>query len=1102
MKFRAWLTRSYVPIFAVFLVLALAISLTGYAYYRAGKSRISDQVGRELAAIADLKVQQLAQWRKERLANAAVRSQNPFVTDAVTRLSLGQATAHDHRGLVVYLASLCREYDYGSALLFDSRGNVLLAAGKPVGILRPHLLPYVEAGLRAGSPSLSDFHRADQGGQVHLSLIVPFRDPLTPRAQVVGVLLLLIDPSRFLYPLIESWPTPSRTAETVLFRREGDELVYLNELLHRKNTALNLRLPLTTERLPAAMAVRGEATGLLTDVKDYRGVRVVAVARRVPESPWYIVSKVDEEEVFTDVARLARMTLLIVGALLIAAATSAGLIWRVQTGRALRESEERSRTTLDGMMEGCQIIGFDWRYRYVNEAAARHGRQSRAEHLGRTMMEVYPGIETTEMFRVVRRCMENRTSEQMENEFDYPDGTTGWFQLCVQPVPEGIFILSLDIGERKQAEEQYHLLFNEMITGVTLHEIICDEEGKPCDYRFLSANPAFERLTGLKVNDVIGRTIRELLPSARPRWIERYGETALTGKSIHFEDFSEEFGKYFEIAAFSPKRGQFAVVTADITERKQAEAALRASEERFRATFEQAAVGVAHVGLDGRFVRINDRFCQIVGYAREDLIGKAGTDITYPDDVEPGMVHFRRLVGGEISTYSIEKRYVRTDRSVISANLTMSLVRAPLGAPDYAVAVIEDISNRKQAEEGVARYARELAVRNRIGEVFLTVPDEEMYTDVLAIVLEALESQYGVFGYLGEDGGLVVPTMTRTVWDTCQVPDKTFVFPRETWGNGSWPQAIREKRTICLNEPSTKTPEGHIPISRHISMPLVYRNEVVGLLQVANKETDYTDQDIALLQTIGRTIAPVLDAKLKRERQDEQLGRALADLERSNRELEQFAYVASHDLQEPLRMVSSYTQLLEKRYRDKLDQDATEFIAFAVDGANRMQRLIGDLLAYSRVTTRGKALEPVDAHAALGEAIGNLAMMIDENHAVVTTDDLPMVKADHGQLVLVFQNLVSNGIKFHGDGPLRVHVSAETKGREWVFSVRDNGIGISPEYFDRIFVIFQRLQSASQHPGTGIGLALCKRIVERHGGRIWVESEVGKGSTFHFTLPA
>jgi len=239
----------------------------------------------------------------------------------------------------------------------------------------------------------------------------------------------------------------------------------------------------------------------------------------------------------------------------------------------------------------------------------------------------------------------------------------------------------------------------------------------------------------------------------------------------------------------------------------------------------------------------------------------------------------------------------------------------------------------------------------------------------------------------------------------------------------------------------------------------------------------------------------------KELKQAEELKQAVEALELSNRDLEQFAYVASHDLQEPLRMVSSFTQLLAKRYRGRLDKDADEFIAYIVAGARRMQALINDLLTYSRVDTRGESFGPIDSEAAFDQAIANLQVAIKEAEAVITHDPLPPLIADSSQIVQLFQNLLGNAIKFRGKEPPRIHVSARRENNEWVFSSRDNGIGIAPEYFDRVFVIFQRLHSREEYPGTGTGLAICKRIVERHGGRIWVESELNKGSTFYFAIP-
>ncbi len=227
----------------------------------------------------------------------------------------------------------------------------------------------------------------------------------------------------------------------------------------------------------------------------------------------------------------------------------------------------------------------------------------------------------------------------------------------------------------------------------------------------------------------------------------------------------------------------------------------------------------------------------------------------------------------------------------------------------------------------------------------------------------------------------------------------------------------------------------------------------------------------------------------------------LEELARSNEELEQFAYVSSHDLQEPLRMISSYLQLLQRRYQGNLDEKADKYIYYAVDGASRMQNLINDLLEFSRVTTRAGEPEPTDSEFVLNQVLSNLDLYIKENKATVSHDSLPEVMADTTQLAQVFQNLIANGIKFHSEEAPKIHISAEKKANEWIFSVQDNGIGIDPQYSEKIFEVFKRLHKKEEYPGTGIGLAICKKIVERHGGRIWVESELGKGSTFYFTLP-
>lgn len=318
------------------------------------------------------------------------------------------------------------------------------------------------------------------------------------------------------------------------------------------------------------------------------------------------------------------------------------------------------------------------------------------------------------------------------------------------------------------------------------------------------------------------------------------------------------------------------------------------------------------------------------------------------------------------------------------------------------------------------------------------------------------------------------------------------------------------------------TPDEVIGKNVNVLMPAPYHDEHDGYLrnylgtgvkkiigigrEVTGRRKDGGEfpMDLAVSETIlgdRRIFTGIVRDASERKRAEDALARQAEELARSNVELERFAYVASHDLQEPMRTVRSFAQLLQRRCGEKLDGDAKEFLRFITDGVQRMQTLIQDLLAYSRVSSQGAAFLPADCNQIIVRVLENLQASIESQRAEVTVDPLPMLVADATQLGQLFQNLLGNALKFHGKAPPRIRLSAREGDYEWVFSVKDNGIGIAPEYFERIFIIFQRLHTIEEYGGTGIGLAICKKIVERHGGRIWVESAVGEGSTFHFSIP-
>jgi signal transduction histidine kinase len=434
-----------------------------------------------------------------------------------------------------------------------------------------------------------------------------------------------------------------------------------------------------------------------------------------------------------------------------------------------------------------------------------------------------------------------------------------------------------------------------------------------------------------------------------------------------------------------------------------------------------------------------------------------------------------RMMGNSRSVYGLHEN---------GTELLLEVGLAP--TPSGAVATIVDIGERVRAPEALRRVSE---ARARLSRMFSGgIGAEVLYGDVLDFLLEIFESEFGFFGYIDEQGNLVCPSMTRHVWDACQVADKAIVFPRHTWG-GLFGRVLLEKRCLIKNEMHT-VPKGHLPLYRSIGAPLLYRGELIGSLHLANRAWDYDDIDAQVLQAIADQVAPLLAAL-----------RVEDELKRSNADLEHFASVASHDLQEPLRTVASFVELLEVRYGAQLDERAAGYVRAIREGATRMQQLVRDMLAVARPGSSKARAGHASCSDVVDNVIADLQASMAECNARITRAELPELRIERAQLTQLFKNLLSNAIKFRGDRPPQIHVGAERRDIDWLFSVSDNGIGIAPEHAEKVFQMFQRVHDRSRYPGSGIGLAVAKRIVERHGGRIWFESVPGAGTTFFFSLP-
>ena len=554
--------------------------------------------------------------------------------------------------------------------------------------------------------------------------------------------------------------------------------------------------------------------------------------------------------------------------------------------------------------------------------------------------------------------------------------------------------------------------------------------------------------------------------------------------------------------------------TAELTEANQA---LLESEQRFRGFVETTSDWIWEIDVNGRYTYSSPQVKDLLGYEPEEILGRTMFEFMPPAEAE----RVSALFSGTVEAKEPYIRLENTLRHQDGRRLVIETSGAPiLDAEGQLVGyrgMDRDVTARKKVERTMEW---ESGFNQAMAEVSSALLWAARIEDLSALVFEHVKrltnSPAGFVGCVDQQTEhLVCTTFTKGSWPAQETEEGTLVFedPDEVWSG-----VLRTQKPTMVNQVAEdprweglSAAEG--PVHRFLSAPAVFGDRVFGQVAVANAGREYDRQDLVVVTQLAALYA----LAIQRIRAEQELEAATEELRRSNRELEQFAYVASHDLQEPLRMVASYVQLLARRYQGKLDASADDFIRFAVEGAQRMQTLIQDLLSYSRVRRKGKQFAPTSCEAVLAQAVENLQVSIAESDAEITHEPLPTVIADETQLLQLLQNLISNAIKFRSPQPLKIHVTAcpaedgppagaeepgprEHNPETWVFSVSDNGIGLQPEHAERIFMIFQRLHTRDEYPGTGIGLAVCKRIVERHGGQIWVESEPGEGATFYFTI--
>ena len=630
----------------------------------------------------------------------------------------------------------------------------------------------------------------------------------------------------------------------------------------------------------------------------------------------------------------------------------------------------------------------------------------------------------------------------------------------------------------KESEERYREIF------LNNHAVMLLID--PINGDIVDANPAAANFYRYTSDELVNMNISDINISDNNGVLEEMQNASSQVKNHFIFKHRLENGEIRDVDVYSGlinqkgKKLLYSIIH-DISIQKKAEIALRNSEELFRLIFDQSPLGSIITSIDYTTLRINNAFSLMLGYSKDELLQMKFPEYTHADDWNKEVKKLKCLISGEIDNYEMEKRYLHKNGEIVWVNLSVSAVKDQNNSIIRFLALVEDITERKKSEVEIQRLVN----------VVETSDDAIITKSIEGRILSWNKGAEQIYGYsakeaIGKNVSILAPPELKNEMDELIEKVKLRI-------------KINNYETLRLKK------DGKL-INIAITLSPVF--DTSGkLIAISNISRDITENKNAEKQLEEYTIKlaninKILNVEISdHEKAEIKLDRLIQKLKNSNEELEQFAYVSSHDLREPLRMIISFLELLKTNYTNDLDQDANNFINYALDGAKRMDVMINDLLEYSRISSQEREFEYIPCEKILETVLLNLKPAIEDVHAIITHDPLPLIYANKQQMIQLFQNLIGNAIKYRDKDNPQIHISVKNVDDEYIFSIKDNGIGIDKKDLERIFTIFQRLHTQEEYKGTGIGLAISQKILQKHRGKIWADSEKDKGTTFYFTIP-
>ncbi|MFA5403467.1 MAG: PAS domain S-box protein [Ignavibacteria bacterium] len=1213
MKKEQKFSRSPFILIILYLLITFFELIVGIRYYYIQKDIIKSEKYTELSVIADSKVNQIVNWRNERIADANVIFNSVFLKSNIKKWIGNIVDINLKNQIITHINSYCSYYPYKNVIILDTNANIKYSVNKDGLILGEATISCYKESLKSKKPVFSNIYFCNACNEIHLDILIP----LFEGESLFGGIIMRLDPQKFLFPLIKSWPTSSSTSETLLITKEGDEVVFLNELRHRKNTALKLKYKIDSININIPAVQAGMEKEGLVEGLDYRGIPVLSDIRKISDSPWYMIAKVDLDEIYEPIYEKALSVGILVGLVLISFAIGFVWIWTNQKKSLhIQHLEEESRRQ-------ALIKHFEYLVKYANDIIILSDENFRIIEVNQRTLSIF-GYSKDEIMNMkipdllasnAKPPVEINTGENelkngvlIETIYKRKDNTTFPVEVSIRTMNINDKKYSQrvirDISERKKVEE--FLIENEIKFRALFENAILGIYRTTPDGRIVDCNPALLEMLGFdNLEDLAKRNLEIVgfepgysrndfkkkieiegeIKGLESAWIKK------DGTSIYVSENAK---------AVRDKAGKFLFyegTVEDITKRKKIEEELRASENKYRRLHESMMDGYVMVDMQGKFIDCNDSFESMLGYNLEELKKLTYLDIT----PEKWNVLEQKIIKEKIFSsgysYVYEKEYIKKDGTIFPIEISAFLLKNDKDEKEGMWAIVRDITERKQIEqvieesekkfrtlfesmnEGVALH--ELIFDDKGNSVDYRIIDvNPAYEKHTGISAEKAKNQFAskfyninippyleIYSNVAMTG---VPYFFETYFPPLKKHFDISVFsPKKNFFATVFNDVTERKNAeIVLRESERKLREaqemahlgywlwdvktGVVEWSEEVYKifqlnPKKYTPQIDSILALSpwheenqrdkelisraienHKPGSYEQKFLRPDKSIGyysstfqgnydekgeliSIVGSVMDITERKKAEEEirKLNEELeqrviertTQLEQANKELEAFSYSVSHDLRAPLRSIDGFSLALYEDYFNKLDDKAKDYLSRIRNSTKRMDELIDSMLKLSRVTRFELRYDKVDLSSLTKDIIDKLISDDVKRVAEFKIEENIVANGDQYLLKILLENLINNAWKYTSKKEKTIiELGSFKKESDVVYFIKDNGIGFDMKYYDKLFGAFQRLHSKKEFPGIGIGLATARRIIHRHSGKIWAESEIDKGTTFYFTL--